>query len=162
MKKVISTLILISSLCLSGHSQTKQENIKELFTIMQIDKMMDKMYSSMIPMMQAQMKKSVPDSLRSTKSDNFMSENMKLITDESKKMTSDFLNNDMVSIYDKNFSDQEVKDLLVFYKSPTGLKMVEKQPAMQQESLQIMMTKYIPKYQEAIKEVMKKMNDKKE
>jgi hypothetical protein len=68
----------------------------------------------------------------------------------------------MMAIYDKNFTDQEVKDLLAFYKSPIGLKMVEKQPAMQQESMQIMMTKYIPKYQETIKELMKKMIDKKD
>jgi hypothetical protein len=162
MKKITLSFLFILIVCFSSYSQTKQENLKELFTIMQIDKMMDKMYSSMVPMMQAQMKKMVPDSLRSTKYDTFMNENMKVITDESKKMANDFLNNDMMAIYDKNFTDQEVKDLLAFYKSPIGLKMVEKQPAMQQESMQIMMTKYIPKYQETIKELMKKMIDKKD
>ena len=162
MKKVKYSVLFMLITCLSSYSQTKQDNLKELFTIMQIDKMMDKMYSSMIPMMQAQMKNAVPDSLRSTKYDASMNDNMKVMMNESKKMASDFLNNDMVGIYDKNFTEQEVKDLLTFYKSPIGLKMVEKQPAMQQESMQIMMTKYIPKYQETIKEMMKKMNDKKD
>jgi uncharacterized protein len=142
MKKIISITMLVLIVCYSSYSQTKKENLTELFRLMQVDKMMDKMYGSMMPMMQAQMKKAIPDSLRSTNYDTFMNENMKIITDESKKMASDFLNNDMMGIYDKNFTEQEVKELLAFYKSPIGLKMVEKQPAMQQESMQIMMTKY--------------------
>lgn len=162
MKNVILTFSLVLIICLSGYSQTKQENLKELFTIMQIDKIMDKMYSSMIPVMQAQMKKVVPDSLQTSELKVKMDGTMKVVMEESKKMASDFLNNDMIGIYDKNFSEQEVKELLAFYKSPIGLKMVEKQPAMQQETMQIMMTKYIPKFQETMKGLMNKMIDKKD
>lgn len=158
MKKVTLSLLFILIVCFSSYSQTKQENLKELFTIMQIDKMMDKMYSSIIHIMQAQMKESVSDSLQASELKVKMEGTMKVVMEESKKMASDFLNNDMIGIYDKNFTEQEVKDLLVFYKSPIGLKMTEKQPTMQQETMQIMMTKYIPKFKEA----MNKMIDKKD
>ncbi|MDZ7900368.1 MAG: DUF2059 domain-containing protein [Arcicella sp.] len=162
MKKIVSTTMLALIVCYSSYSQTKKENLTELFKLMEVDKMMDKMYGSIIPMMQSQMRKSVPDSLQTTKSKAMMDDNMKVIMEESKKMASDFLNNDMVGIYEKNFSDQEVKDLVAFYKTSTGKRMIEKTPAIQQETMQIMMTKYMPKFQETMKNMIEKMAEKKE
>jgi uncharacterized protein len=162
MKKILLTTTLVLIACLSSYSQTKQENLTELFKLMQVDKMMDKMYGSIVPVMQAQMKKAVPDSLQNPEMKTKMDENMKLIMNESKTMANDFVNNEMVGIYDRNFSEQEIKDLIVFYKSTTGKKMIEKTPVIQQETMQIMMTKYIPKFQETIQNMMEKMTEKKE
>ncbi|RYU95059.1 DUF2059 domain-containing protein [Emticicia agri] len=42
-----------------------------------------------------------------------------------------------VPIYDKNYTHQEIKDMIAFFESPTGKKMVEKTPAIIAESSNI-------------------------
>jgi hypothetical protein len=42
----------------------------------------------------------------------------------------------VIPIYDKNFSDEDILQLLAFYQSPVGKKFVEKIPVITQEALQ--------------------------
>ena len=57
----------------------------------------------------------------------------------------------MVSIYSKHFSDEEIKDLIAFYKTPTGKKLIEKQTIISKESMELTM-KYMPEFQKKITE----------
>lgn len=43
----------------------------------------------------------------------------------------------IVPIYDKNFTDDDILQLLAFYQSPIGRKTIEKMPGIYQESFQI-------------------------
>ena len=43
---------------------------------------------------------------------------------------------DMVKLYTSNFSEQELKDLVKFYQSPLGKKVLEKKPAVTQQKLE--------------------------
>lgn len=43
----------------------------------------------------------------------------------------------IVPIYDRHFSHQDIKDLIQFYQSPIGKKLVEKQSLLVQESMQV-------------------------
>jgi len=44
---------------------------------------------------------------------------------------------DMVKLYTDNFSEQELKDLVKFYQSPLGKKVLEKMPSVTQQSAQL-------------------------
>lgn len=59
----------------------------------------------------------------------------------------------MLVVYDKFFTLEELKDLLIFYKSPTGQKMVKLMPDIAAESMKVTQTKLVPKLMEAIKEI---------
>jgi hypothetical protein len=48
----------------------------------------------------------------------------------------DLIDEIYVPIYDKYFTEDEIRDLLDFYKSPTGKKMLEKSPDLMRESMQ--------------------------
>jgi uncharacterized protein len=41
----------------------------------------------------------------------------------------------LVSIYDKNFSHEDIKALIAFYKTPTGRRFIEAQPVMMNEAM---------------------------
>jgi hypothetical protein len=43
----------------------------------------------------------------------------------------------ITGVYEQNFELSELKDLLAFYQSPLGQKMVEKQPVVMQQSMQL-------------------------
>jgi hypothetical protein len=43
----------------------------------------------------------------------------------------------IIPIYDRNFTDEEVKQLIIFYSSPVGKKILEKMPPIMQECMQV-------------------------
>ncbi len=51
---------------------------------------------------------------------------------------------DMVKLYTSNFSEQELKDLVAFYQSPLGKKVLEKMPQLTQQSAQMTQAKLEP------------------
>ena len=53
----------------------------------------------------------------------------------------DKLKPDMVKLYTSNFSEQELKDLIAFYQSPLGQKVLQKMPTLTAQSAEITQTK---------------------
>jgi uncharacterized protein len=53
----------------------------------------------------------------------------------------DKLKPDMVKLYTTNFSESELKDLVAFYQSPLGKKVLEKMPQLTQQSAQLTQAK---------------------
>ncbi|MES2818051.1 MAG: DUF2059 domain-containing protein [Pseudomonadota bacterium] len=67
----------------------------------------------------------------------------------------DKLQPDMVKLYTSNFSEQEVKDLIAFYQSPLGKKVLEKMPALTEQSAKLTQAKL----EAAVPEVNKLLAD---
>ena len=55
----------------------------------------------------------------------------------------DTLKPDYIQIYSEVYTEQELKDLASFYKSPIGQKFLEKMPELQQKSMEIMQKRLI-------------------
>lgn len=154
MKKVILVLMICIP-SLMGYSQTKQESIKELFHVMQQDSIMDKMFNSMIPSMINQMKSQHPenDSLANARSNELMKTMMQTTRLIMKKM----MDEDMVALYDKYFSQKEINDYIAFYKTPSGQKFIKVTPDISKDLMGIMMQKYVPEIQNAVKTKVEEM-----
>lgn len=154
MKKVILVLMICIP-SLMGYSQTKQESIKELFHVMQQDSIMDKMFNSMIPSMINQMKSQNPenDSLSNARSNELMKAMMQTTRLIMKKM----MDEDMVALYDKYFSQKEINDYIAFYKTPSGQKFIKVTPDISKDLMGIMMQKYVPEIQNAVKTKVEEM-----
>jgi hypothetical protein len=152
MKKSIF-LILFSVCFFSGSfAQSKQESIKELFLIMKNDSMMNKMLDSMIPSMASQMQSQVKDSVASAKSINIMNVSMQAVKGLIPQMMGD-----MALIYDKYYTEKEIKDFIVFYKSPSGQKSLNLAPEIMKEFMGTMMQKYMPEIQKTMAAKMEEL-----
>jgi len=152
MKKSIF-LILFSVCFFSGSfAQSKQESIKELFLIMKNDSMMNKMLDSMIPSMASQMQSQVKDSVASSKSINIMNVSMQAVKGLIPQMMGD-----MALIYDKYYTEKEIKDFIVFYKSPSGQKSLNLAPEIMKEFMGTMMQKYMPEIQKTMAAKMEEL-----
>jgi uncharacterized protein len=132
---------------------TKQESIKELFHIMKQDSMIDKTFSSMLPAMLNQMQGQIKDSASRARSKEMMNSTMQTVKEITKKLRND----DIVIIYDKYFSQEEINDFIKFYKSPSGQKFIKVTPDIQKELMTIMMQKYLPEIQKSMKAKMEEM-----
>lgn len=155
MKKIALVFLLCAASMFSGYSQTKQESIKELFHLMRQDSLMDKMFSSMIPAMVKQMQSQMPvkDSTAMARSNEMLSAVMQTVKEISKRM----IDEDAAQMYAKYFEEKEILDLITFYKSTTGQKLISVTPDIQKELMTVMMSKYIPEIQKTIKEKAEEM-----
>lgn len=143
MKKLIFISVFYFVASVNLYSQTKQESIKELFHLMHQDSMIDKMFSTMIPSMLNQMQGQTKDSSSIARSKRMMDSTMQEVKEFSKKL----IDEDMVVIYDKYFSQEEINDFISFYKSPSGQKYLKMSPEITKELMMIMMQKYMPEMQ---------------
>jgi hypothetical protein len=146
MKKVILSSIFCFFILASSHAQTKQASIKELFHLMQTDSIMEKTFASIVPSMLNQMPCALKDSASLAQRDKMMGGVMKIAKDICTKM----INEDMVVIYDKYFSQAEVDDFIRFYKTPAGQKFIKMTPTIQGDLMNIMMQKYMPEMTKSI------------
>jgi hypothetical protein len=147
MKKVIFGIMFCFIMYSNGYSQTKQESIKELFHLMRSDSLTDRMFTAMIPTMQMQMQGQIKDSATLAHSNEMMGTMMQTVKEISKKM----INEDIVTIYDKYLTQNEINDLISFYKTTTGQKFIKIMPEMQKEIMTVMYQKYMPELQKSIK-----------
>ena len=87
------------------------------------------------------------DSGSSARPKEMMNSIMQIVEDIAKRE----INEDMVNIYDKYFSQNEINDLVSFYKSPSGHKFVKVTPDIQKDLMMVMMQKYGPEMQKSIR-----------
>ena len=146
MKKPVIVLLLSVLTLFSAQAATKQENIKALFTLMQTDSMAVKMINSMMPMLTKP-----ASSLQDSTAQVQRTELLHKISNIMYGITKRLINEDMVALYDKYFTEKDITDLLVFYKSSAGQKMVKVTPDLNKEMMTILVTKYMPEIVQMIK-----------
>ena len=146
MKKSALLLLLCISVFTNGYARTKQEAIKELIHVMKNDSMINKMIDAMVPAMATQMQSEMKDSTAKARSGEVMKIAMETVKDLSPKLT-----DMMASIYEKYYTEKEINDFLVFYKSPTGQKSINIMPQIMKEMMGEMMKNYIPEMQKTLK-----------
>jgi hypothetical protein len=146
MKKVILAAVFCFFAFVSGYSQTKQESIKELFKVMQTDSLMAKTFDAIISGSMTNFKGIIKDSAANAATNVMMKSMMQNLKVMMKKM----IDEDMVSLYDKYFTQNDINAYITFYKSPSGQKFLKVTPDLQKDLMNVMMTKYMPEIQKSI------------
>lgn len=161
MKKVAIAVVLASLIGFSAHADenSRRVQVEQLLVDMKMDSMMDSMYAQIEQMtMQMQQQLGIkPD--EQALFDEFNKESMQLMQQE---LGWDKLKKPIIDIYVKHYSDKEVADMMAFYQSESGRSMVEKMPAVMQESM--MMTQslaqgFMPKMQALSADFKQKLSD---
>ncbi len=152
MKKLLFLSILTIVFTMSSNAQDKASDLKKLFKLMDSEKMIDGMMNNMILALKQQASGQIQENGAKEKYDKYIDFMMNEVKELSKKL----VNEEMVNIYDKHFTHEEIKDLVQFYESPTGKKLLEKNPEITKDLINSMMTKYMPEFQERL---IKKMEE---
>lgn len=148
MKNVAFILVLFLSTSISVFSQSKTESIKELFRLMKTDSLIDKTFTSILPTITASAAASVASHKGTQTNDSVMKEKAKTMMmpmlQKIKEIVKQMIDVDMVMLYDKYFTQNEIDDYIRFYKTPSGQKYINMQETLQKEMFAIMMQKYMP------------------
>jgi hypothetical protein len=150
MKKLFLIAMIFAVTGFTGYGQDKNAEIKKLLNLMSSGKMMEQTMGNMINAMQQQAAGKMQNGEAKEKSEKILS----YFTEEATAMINKMVNEDMVDLYAKHFSEAEIKDFIVFYESPSGRKLLTATPALTGELMGIMMQKHLPAFQEKIKAKM--------
>lgn len=148
MKRVLFFALLAVAFTTNSFSQDKTSDLKELFALMKAESSIDTQMEYMLETLKQQVGGFFQGDDAQAKIDEYL----KFVTEETKEMSIQMINNDMVSLYDEAFTDKEIKELIKFYKTPIGQKLVEKTPVITGQISNIMMTKYMPEFQQKLVE----------
>ncbi|MEP7141951.1 MAG: DUF2059 domain-containing protein [Ferruginibacter sp.] len=164
MKQIILGLLILFTVTSPAQAQNeaKKEKIKLLFIEMHQDSLMIKTLDNMTISMTNQMSSIFKDSAYKNTGIDHSKMIEKLMTknlQRSKENAMRLVNEDMVDIYDKYFSMEEIDDFRNFYKSRSGQKLLDKMPDITKDIMTVMTTKYQTNFQQSlmkdVEEIMK-------
>jgi hypothetical protein len=118
MKKLLFSIFLIGTGIFGIYGQTKNDDILRLLRISGTDKLVDQMMDAMIP--QFQQLVPIPDAF-------WIKFREKLNVDD--------LLYACIPAYNKYYTHDEIKQLITFYESPLGKRVVEVTPFLTQETM---------------------------
>ncbi len=126
-------------------AQDKAADIRELFKLMQTEKMIDNTTGHMAEAMRQQVKGKITDEAK-------FDEYMNFVVEESRAVSKKMVYTDLVEIYDRQFTHEEIKAYLGFYKTPAGQKMITLMPEIQNELMQRLSQNHMPELQAKFKD----------
>lgn len=134
MKKAILLSLLIFSSGLFAAQTPKQQKIDELVNVMNMDAMVDSMYAQVEGMMKGMSEQMGVKPSEQAIFDKYYEDMTQVLKTE---MSWKKMQPMMVKVYDTHFSEKEINDMLVFYKTETGQAILRKMPIVMQESMQM-------------------------
>jgi len=155
MKKVLLLVIPIIFMSFNLAAQTKKNKIVRLFGLMNSDKMINTMVDNMSKMFQNQ-----SSELKSAKSDSIQQEYFSYVMIETKEFSKKLINEDMVNIYDKYFTEPEIQKYIDFYTTPEGKKFIEQSPSVQNDLMTNVINNYLPDLKTKFKNKLDELNKK--
>ena len=146
MKRVLTTIVLLFSLTTMARADEASRRVKvaQLIEVMHLSAMTDQMM--------ALMKAQVSDMRKMFPSDETMTPEQEKLVQEFSEKSMDLaiktmgwkaLEPDIIDIYAKNFSDDEVDAMLKFYSSPVGQSVLSKMPQMTTAMMTVVQQKMV-------------------
>ncbi|WP_083700317.1 DUF2059 domain-containing protein [Shewanella sp. UCD-KL12] len=136
LRRNLSLLFIASSLLVnftvSADEDSRRNDVEQLLIEMKTESMIDTMYDQMTQMML-----SMKQQLNVKESEEEMFEKFMLKSTEIMRQELGWaqLKQPMIDLYAKHYSEQELADMLAFYRSDSGRSMVAKMPIVMQESM---------------------------
>lgn len=146
-KVVLAVLVLMFSPSLLADEASRDKKLNELVNVMDMDSMVDSIYSQMEAMMKNMATQMGVKPEEQAIFDEYYNQMTQIIKDDMSWAKMEPL---VVDIYRRNFTEKELDDMLAFYKTDTGKSLLAKMPVVMQESMQIsqvLMQQSVPKIQ---------------
>lgn len=158
----MKTILLMLSLLLVANVATatdvhKREDIKRLIELMDMDAMIDSLYVQMEGMMRNM---AVEMNVREDERDIFDEYMQKMLGIMREDMSWAKMQPGIIDVYEDNFTQKEVDDMLAFYETETGQSLIKKMPLLMQESMKIsqgMVQDVMPRIQQVATELQEKL-----
>jgi hypothetical protein len=143
MKRIALLLTLLLCLPLTAHADeaSRRAKAQEMLTLLHMDQLMDQLMNSVLQQSSAMTKQLGGNAVKpedQARIEEFQKKVFQLVESQ---VGWKALEPDYVDIYAKNFTDEQLDAILAFYKSPTGVALVERMPTLATQGMQIAQAK---------------------
>ena len=148
--------LLFSSTAIASTDSHRQA-VEEMLSVSRVDKMIEPMLDKVMTMIQQQMSQlNIPEN----KKPIVQKYNQKIVEVLRQEMRWENMQTEFIDLYLQVYTEQEIKELTEFYRSPLGQKMLDKMPELMQASMQIsqsLLQKTLPKIQQLSQEMAQEL-----
>lgn len=164
MKRLSLLLVLVLCLPLTARADEASRRVKaqEIVTLLHLDTLMQQMMDTVqkqASAMALQVSGDTPTPRQQALRDDF---NKKAFALVESRMGWKAIESDILDLYARNFTDEELDAMLAFYKSPAGVSMIAKMPTISAQSSQIAqdrMTELTPELKQMVLDFAKSVKD---
>jgi hypothetical protein len=162
-KKVacIVGIILVSvavGLPANAQDQSKRALAEEMLNLMNMRQTLDQTTAMIKQFFVAQIRRANPAPADPAAQAKLTSDLEKIMDMVKQEASWDKMKGDYISIYSEAFTEPELKDIVAFYKTPSGQALIKKQPQVMKRSLELsqkMMGRLLPKIKAMVDEMKK-------
>lgn len=146
MKRLLTLTVLTLAFTFSSLAQDKLSDSKKLLGLMNSERMIEQIMDNMIPIYKEQAREQLQGEESNEKFDKFM----QVISKHTKDLSHRLVDEVMAALYEKYFTQDELKDLIKFYESSAGKKMIKATPDITRDMTNILVSEYLPEFQEKL------------
>jgi uncharacterized protein len=155
MKRAIVIAISMMTLVMVGayanaQEQSRKQLAEELMTLMNARQNIEQSFAMIKQMVTSEIQKMAPPIGQAPAQEKLSAMMDKMMDLMAKEFSWDRLKDDYVDLYAEVYSEQELKDLIAFFKTPSGQALVKKQPELMQRSMEVnkkIISQVMPKIQ---------------
>lgn len=149
---IVAAFVVFIAMGMSANAQGQPNRalVEELLNQVNMKETIEKTSGMLKQMVVAQIQKFQPPTdnpAAQARLTSFMENVMDLVTNE---MSWDKVKEEYITLYAETFTEQELKDIIAFYKTPSGQALIKKQPEVMKRSMQLsqkMMGQLMPRIQ---------------
>jgi hypothetical protein len=155
----IAVLMVSGVISVTAQESQRRALAEELLTVMKMQDAIEKSFDvakQMIPAQMEKMAQEAGDTAAPADMQGLTGRMMDMIAEE---FSWNKLKADYIALYAETFTEQELKDMVAFYKSPAGQAYINKQPELMKRSMELtqkLMMKIMPKIRAMTEDVRKK------
>ena len=153
MNKRITLVIMIlawTSATVFAQENKRQVLAEELLTTMDMQNSIEQSFAKVKQMLPQQMKNMQQAMGTTNVPESVSAQSAKIFDMVAAELSWNKMKADYIALYAETLSEQELRDLIAFYKTPTGQSFVKKQPELMQRAMEInqkLMIKLMPRIQ---------------
>ncbi len=157
MKKLIAAFLCFTVYLSAYADASKRESVEALLEITQANAMMDNMYAQMDQMFVGMGQQL---GIKPSEQPLFEEYMQNVVAAMRQEMSWEKMEEPIIDVYLKHYTEEEIQDMLAFYRTDTGRAMVEKMPQVMNESMMVtqqMLRGFMPRIQELSMEFREKL-----
>lgn len=155
----IAVLMVSGVIGVTAQESQRRALAEELLTVMKMQDAIEKSFEMAKQMIPAQMEKMAQEDGDTNAPADMSALTGKMMDMIAEEFSWNKLKTDYIALYAETFTEQELKDMVAFYKSPAGQAYINKQPELMKRSVELtqkLMIKVMPKVRAMAEDARKK------
>jgi hypothetical protein len=152
-------LVLVCSIGTSVSAESSRDSVEKLLLLTKQDQIINQTFEQFKPLILQQFQQMSLTKEQSQIIDKYMGKMLDVMKEE---MNWDQIKGDFIQIYTSVYTEEEIQEMIKFYQSPVGRKLIEKTPLIVQQSMALSQ-KYVqnilPKIQELTQEMAEEIKN---